>query len=63
MVDQHMIDVEIANTLEKIQSVDPLRYGHWYSKLYAPHGDEANWNLSTLVYLNNILKEHDADIS
>ena len=56
MVDQHMIDVEIADTLEKIQSVDPLRYGYWYSKLYAPHGDEANWNLTTLAHLNNLLK-------
>jgi hypothetical protein len=59
MVAQHTLDIEIAETLERIQSVDPLRYGHWYSKLYAPHGDEANWNLTTLVHLNNILKEHE----
>jgi hypothetical protein len=61
MVDQHMINVEIADTLEKVQSVDPMRYGHWYSRLYSPHGDEANWNLTTLVHLNSILKRHDAD--
>jgi hypothetical protein len=59
MVAQHILDIEIAETLERIQSVDPLRYGHWYSKLYAPHGDEANWNLTTLVHLNNILRDHE----
>mgnify|MGYP000031119604 CR=1 FL=1 len=59
MADQHTVNVEIARTLEEVQNVDPLRYGHWYSRLYPPYGDEANWNLTTLIHLNNILKAHD----
>ncbi len=59
MVAQHMVNIEIAETLERIQSVDPDCYAHWYSKLYAPHGDPSNWNLTTLVHLNNILRDHE----
>jgi hypothetical protein len=61
MADQHMINVEIARTLEEVQYVSPILYGHWYGKLYAPHGCEENWNLTTLVRLNNILKEYEAN--
>ena len=59
MTDKHTLDVEIADTLERIQIFDPECYGRWYSRLYAPHGDEANWNAVTLTHLKNILKEHE----
>ena len=54
MTDQHNLDVMIAETLEQVQHINPELYGHWYSKLYAPHGDIANWNVSTLDELNRI---------
>ena len=55
MTDQHNLDVMIAETLEKVQHINPELYGEWYSKLYAPHGDTANWNVSTLDELNRII--------
>jgi len=45
---QHQLSVKIAETLEKLQDLNPDLYGERYSKLYAPHGDIANWNVSTL---------------
>jgi len=45
---QHQLSVKIADTLEKLQYLNPELYGERYSKLYAPHGDTANWNVSTL---------------
>ena len=50
-------DVLIANTLEKIQCIDPELYGSWYSKLYPPYGDINNWNLHTLEELKAITKQ------
>jgi hypothetical protein len=51
---QHNLDVEIAETLEKVQHINPELYGYWYSKLYAPHGDTANWNVRTLEELKQL---------
>jgi L-ribulose-5-phosphate 3-epimerase UlaE len=50
------LDFQIANTLEKIQHINPEVYGLWYSKLYPPHGDINNWTMETLTHLNNLLK-------
>jgi hypothetical protein len=55
MTDQHNLNVMIAETLEQVQHINPELYGEWYSKLYAPHGDIANWNVSTLDELNRII--------
>ena len=55
---QHQINVIIAETLEKLQPLNPERYGVWYSKLYAPHGDAANWNVSTLHTLEQLLIDY-----
>jgi len=54
MTDQHNLDVMIAETLEKVQHINPELYGHWYSKLYAPHGDITNWNQTTLTALKQL---------
>ena len=48
MDDQHNLNFQIADTLEKIQHINPMLYGMWYSKLYPPYGDIANWTVSTL---------------
>ena len=56
MIDQHTLDFQIANTLEKIQHINPVLYGVWYSKLYPPHGDNKHWTAETLTHLNNLLK-------
>jgi hypothetical protein len=53
---QHNLNVEIAQTLEQVQLINPELYGEWYSKLYAPHGDISNWNVSTLKELNPIIR-------
>ena len=45
---QHNLNVMIAETLEKLQDLNPDLYGFRYSQLYAPHGNIANWNVSTL---------------
>lgn len=42
------INILIAETLEKLQHLNPELYGQWYSKLYAPHGNTTNWNVKTL---------------
>ena len=56
MTDQHNLDFQIANTLEKIQHINPVLYGMWYSKLYPPHGNNKHWNAETLTHLKNLLK-------
>jgi len=56
MTDQHTLNVQIADTLEKIQEINPVLYGMWYSKLYPPHGDKKHWTAETLAHLNNLLK-------
>jgi len=53
------IDVKIADALEKVQHIDPELYGLWYSKLYLPYGNIANWNMETLIHLNNIVGGND----
>jgi len=45
---QYQLSVKIADTLEKLQYLNPELYGERYSKLYAPHGDIANWTESML---------------
>ena len=52
------IDFLIADTLEKLQELNPERYGYWYSKLYAPHGDKENWNVRTLHTLEQLLIDY-----
>jgi hypothetical protein len=56
MDDQHALNVRIADTLEKIQGINPVLYGMWYSKLYPPYGGNKYWTAETLVRLNNLLK-------
>jgi len=56
MTDQHTLDFQIADTLEKVQHINPELYGMWYSKLYPPHGDINNWTMETLTHLNDLLK-------
>ncbi len=56
MDDQHTLDFQIANTLEKIQEINPVLYGMWYSKLYPPYGDNKHWTAETLARLNNLLE-------
>jgi DNA-binding transcriptional regulator YbjK len=59
MIDyQHQIDVLIAETLEKLQDLNPDLYGEWYSKLYLPHGDLQNWNVKTLHTLEQLLIDY-----
>ena len=50
------IDFQIADTLEKIQHINPDLYGMWYSKLYPPHGDNNYRTTETLAQLNDIVK-------
>jgi len=45
---QHQINFMIANTLEKLQPLNPDLYGLRYSQLYAPHGSPENWTVQTL---------------
>ena len=58
MTDQHALDVEIAEALEKIQPLNPDLYGMWYSKLYPPYGKKTHWNHTTLTTLTNIISKH-----
>jgi len=47
---QHQINVQIAQTLEQLQDLNPDLYGFHYSQLYSNQGN-ANpqvWTLSTL---------------
>jgi hypothetical protein len=49
------MNILIAQTLEKLQNIDPECYGMWYSKLYPPFGDNENWNVNTLHALEQLL--------
>ena len=51
-----MLAVKIADTLEELQGINPVRYGFWYRKLYPPHGDKKYWTTETLFHLKNLLK-------
>jgi hypothetical protein len=52
------VNILIAETLEKLQDLNPKLYGVWYSKLYAPFGDERNWNVKTLHILEQLLIDY-----
>jgi hypothetical protein len=49
------INVLIAQTLEQLQELNPDLYGEWYSKLYAPFGNQENWNVTTLHTIEQLL--------
>lgn len=49
------INVLIAQTLEQLQELNPDLYGEWYSKLYAPFGNQENWNVKTLHTIEQLL--------
>jgi hypothetical protein len=55
---QHQIDVMIAETLEKLQPLNPERYGVWYSKLYHPQDNTNYWNVRTLHTLEQLLIDY-----
>jgi hypothetical protein len=57
---QTNILVEISETLEQVQLINPELYGEWYSKLYPPYGDNENWNVNTLKELKQIKQEREA---
>ena len=42
---QHQINVQIAETLERLQDLNPDLYGFRYSQLY---GNTENWTVKTL---------------
>ena len=48
-------NILIAETLEKLQDLNPELYGDWYSKLYHTVGYEENWNVKTLDILEQLL--------
>ena len=52
------VNILIAETLEKLQDPNPELYGNWYSKLYAPFGDERNWNVKALHILEQLLIDY-----
>ena len=51
----HQLNILIAQTLEKLQDLNPELYGYWYSKLYHTVGYEENWNDKTLDILEQLL--------
>lgn len=55
---QHQIDFLIAETLEKVQHLNPDLYATWYSKLYPPHGNGDHWNVTTLHTLEQLLIDY-----
>ena len=55
---QHQINVMIAETLEKLQSLNPERDGYWYSKLYPPHGNGEHWYVRPLDTLDQLLIDY-----
>ena len=55
---QQQINILIAETLEKVQHLNPDLYATWYSKLYAPHGDIKNWNVKTLHILEQLILDY-----
>jgi hypothetical protein len=58
MTYQHQLNVMIAETLEKVQHLNPDLYATWYSKLYPPHGNGDYWNVQTLHTLEQLLIDY-----
>ena len=57
MPDFRALCVDIAETLERLQEINPEQYAWWYSKLYPtdnPPGDE--WTSYTLATLRNLIR-------
>jgi hypothetical protein len=51
------LNILIAETLERLQDINPEQYACWYSKLYPtknPPGDE--WTSDTLATLQNLIR-------
>ena len=49
--------VDIAETLEKLQDINPDQYAWWYSALYPTDGSTSEeWNRYTLATLRNLVK-------
>ncbi len=55
---QQQINILIAETLEKVQHLNPERYATWYSKLYPPYGNTTNWNVKTLHTLEQLIIDY-----
>ena len=55
---QEQINILIAETLEKVQHLNPELYGQWYSQLYPPYGNTDNWNVATLHQLEQLIIEN-----
>jgi hypothetical protein len=55
---RHGLNVLIASALEKVQDLNPERYGAWYSLLYPPHGSREYWNVKTLHTLEQLLIDY-----
>jgi len=55
---QEQINILIAETLEKLQPLNPEHYATWYSQLYAPHGNTHNWNVKTLHTLEQLIIDY-----
>ena len=53
-----LLNVMIAETLEKVQHLNPDLYATWYSKLYPPHGNGDYWNVQTLHTLEQLLIDY-----
>ena len=61
MTNTHKMHVQIAETLEELQHLNPDLYGLRYSQLYANKGevDPQAWNEQTLKMLqNDLLTQH-----
>ena len=49
--------VDIAETLEELQDINPEQYAYWYSKLYPIDGSTGDeWTRYTLVTLRNLIR-------
>ena len=55
---QEQINILIAETLEKLQPLNPDLYGTWYSQLYPPYGNTNNWNVKTLHTLEQLILDY-----
>ena len=55
---QEQSNILIAQTLEKVQHLNPELYGQWYSKLYHPKGDNNYWNVETLHILEQLILDY-----
>jgi hypothetical protein len=52
---QHQLDVMIANTLEKLQPLNPDRYALHYTELYT---EQRNWNVAKLHQIEQDLIDY-----